>query len=1226
MYKKNSLLVLTSLMALLMSLQVKADKKGKDILNFIPNQNQWDSQVKFKTDLQGGHVYFASNYFRFAFYDTRDIEEVHHRKHENYQSAYNTPIHCYAYDLAFVGANASPTIESHNKKVFYQNYFIGNDSKKWAGNVPVYGYMQYKNMYPGIDVKTYSEETSFKYDIIVHPGASVKNIVMQYKGVQPTLLANGNIQLPLGFNTLEETAPYTYQLVDGNRVTVKSKFVLSSSGALTFEFPDGYDKSKDLIIDPTLVFATYSGSTGMTFGFSATYDLSGSLYAGGECFAVGWPSTLGAFQFSYGGGVDAGINKYTPAGNALVYSTYYGGSGSDLPNNMVVNANDELAITGSTSSPNLATTPGCFDNTLGGTDAYVAHFNATGTALIGATYVGGSGTDAQNSFALSPNYGDGNRGEIFFDTNDDICVAVSTSSIDFPVTPGTYQSTSGGQQDGCFFKLNSTCTNMIFSTYIGGTGDDAAFSIAKKSNGNWVLCGGTTSPNFPTTPGSATPALQGGTDGFVLILNNNANSLVASSIIGTTAYDHAFKVQVDPNDSIYVCGQTEGPTFPVSPGVYNVPNSTIYFQKFLPDLSSMVLSTRIGQTTDLIPTAFLKDNCGNLYFSGFQAGAGLAITPNAFQTTQGGFWLAVLSGDFTQLVYATYMGAAGDHVDGGTSRFDPQGIVYQSVCTASPNQYQSPGCWSPTNMVNSWDVASFKFDFEMTEVIAGLTISPNDSGCVPHTVVFTNTSQSGLNYAWDFGDGNTSNLAAPTHTFTTAGYFTVRMIASNPNSCVPADTAYVNIRVIPDVDASFTSDIRLGCVDDTVQFTLNTINQPNNVLFSWNFGDGTGSSLPNPSHVYVTQGIYTITCIASNGWCQDTIQQVIDLNHPIIASFLAQGNLNPDPPRTDSTCLGFPIITNATTSQPASPFLNYVWNWGDGTPDENLGTSPLASHQYQQPGVYTILLTVTDTLGCQDTMARTVFVDSPPFVDFSVSDDNICLGDPVFFKDTMSPYTLWFEWDFGDGKTLKDVHNPVYTWSDPSSAPGYNVVLSGHYRVCPSMRDSIWITVNSYPSVNLGPDTAICPGLTGSILLYNLNNQGSINQWSTGESASSITVTQPGHYWLRASNGECATVDTIWIKRDCYLNIPNSFSPTGDGLNEYFLPREILSSGLKSFKMNIYNRWGENIFFTDKIDGRGWDGKYNGKLQPIGSYVYVIEAVFDNNMRKTFKGNVTLIR
>jgi gliding motility-associated-like protein len=132
--------------------------------------------------------------------------------------------------------------------------------------------------------------------------------------------------------------------------------------------------------------------------------------------------------------------------------------------------------------------------------------------------------------------------------------------------------------------------------------------------------------------------------------------------------------------------------------------------------------------------------------------------------------------------------------------------------------------------------------------------------------------------------------------------------------------------------------------------------------------------------------------------------------------------------------------------------------------------------------------------------------------------------------------------------------------------------------------------------------------------------------WSTGETSSSILINQPGYYWVRVNNGECAMTDSIWIKRDCYLNIPNSFSPNGDGLNDYFLPRELLSSGLTSFKMSIYNRWGEQIFTTTAIDGRGWDGKYNNVPQPQGVFVYVIDASFINNVKKTFKGNVTLMR
>jgi hypothetical protein len=206
-----------------------------------------------------------------------------------------------------------------------------------------------------------------------------------------------------------------------------------------------YDKNTDLIIDPILVFSTYSGSSATTYGFSATYDLAGCLYSGGEVFNTGWPVTVGSFQLTFGGSVDAGVNKYDPTGSALLFSTYYGGSSSDTPDNMVVNTNGELAMMGSTSSTNLPTTAGCYDNTLGGnSDVFVMHLNAAGSALLGSTYVGGSGTESQNTGTLSPNYGDSHRGEIFFDINNEMVVASSTTSTDFPTTVGALQATNGG--------------------------------------------------------------------------------------------------------------------------------------------------------------------------------------------------------------------------------------------------------------------------------------------------------------------------------------------------------------------------------------------------------------------------------------------------------------------------------------------------------------------------------------------------------------------------------------------------------------------------------------------------------------------------------------------------------------------------------------------------------------------------------------------------------------
>lgn len=432
----------------------------------------------------------------------------------------------------------------------------------------------------------------------------------------------------------------------------------------------------------------------------------------------------------------------------------------------------------------------------------------------------------------------------------------------------------------------------------------------------------------------------------------------------------------------------------------------------------------------------------------------------------------------------------------------------------------------------------------------------------------------------------------------------------------------INVIVTGNVIADFSSDIHLGCEDDTVHFTnLSTSTAGGTPTYLWNFGDGVQATTTNASHIYANQNVYNVMLIASDNGCIDTMVKTINLLHPIQAGFAATG-----PSKIDSVCLGEAItVTAGPSSQPPIGFITYQWDFGDGSTLTT--TADPSVHTYTNPGTYLITLVVTDTLGCTDTFSHSVFVDNPPYVAFTVSDDDVCVGSPIFFRDTMALYTQHFYWNFGNLPTntiLYDVHNPTFTYSEPGN---YTVTLTGEYLVCNDATVTKNITVNAFPKFNLGPDTMICPGLTGAIELSDPNSTG-INSylWSTGETSSSILVTQPGYYWLKGSNGECTTTDSIWVKRDCYINIPNSFSPNNDGLNDYFLPRELLSSGLGFFRMRIFNRWGEEVFYTTALDGRGWDGKFDGKEQPQGVYVYVIDATFINSIRKTFKGNVTLMR
>jgi gliding motility-associated-like protein len=301
----------------------------------------------------------------------------------------------------------------------------------------------------------------------------------------------------------------------------------------------------------------------------------------------------------------------------------------------------------------------------------------------------------------------------------------------------------------------------------------------------------------------------------------------------------------------------------------------------------------------------------------------------------------------------------------------------------------------------------------------------------------------------------------------------------------------------------------------------------------------------------------------------------------------------------------------------------YDYSWGDGT--HTINNNPFAQHLYTNPGLVPFVLTLTDTLGCQDSVSKMVYVDGIAYGDFSASDSVVCVGEPIFIKDTLSPYTIHFEYDFGDGLILDDVASPLHVYDNENS---YLVTLTTFNLLCPSYSTSHQMVVDGYPIINLGSDTSICPGITGTIVLNNLDNPSEVMTWSTGDVTNSISITNSGYYWAStvSANAQCKTVDSIHITRDCYLNIPNSFSPNDDGLNDYFIPRDLLSSGLLSFRMNIYNRWGENIFTSSSIDGRGWDGKYNQKPQNTGVYVYVMDVQFNNGIRKTFKGNVTLLR
>ena len=787
-------------------------------LDYVENRGQWPAQVRYRAALQGGALFLTDSGFTYTYYDQAAIETALQLPTGQKPGSIAPAIPQHAYRVDFLGA-AHPIIEAPDKQSTYHNYFLGSDSAAWAGGVPLFARVTYRSLYPGTDLQVHGSETATpKYDFILSPGADPAVIRLGFEGVHPVLTAAGDLELRTSVNTVVEKAPYAYQEAGGVRRPVPCRYRVRGD-AVSFDFPQGYDRRLPLVIDPTVVFATYSGSTGSNGESVCTYDATGRMYVATTCFNAGWPATTGAFQTTFEGVWDIGVNVYNPTGTSLLYASYYGGSSEDRPISAVVNAADELFIAGRSFSADAPTMPGCYDATYGGGgDVVLVHFNPGGTALLGATYVGGIGSDGINGNGFTNLVQDGasaNFGEIILEAaSGDVVLVTGTSSPDFPVTAGAFQTTPGGLGDACLLRMNAALTTMVFSTYLGGSDYDWGSGVVQMAAGTLAVCGGTASPNFPTTPGALSGSPAGATDGFAAVLDPGSGALLHATYLGTADHDVARGIQVGTADTLYLMGHTSGVAFPVSAGAYTNPGGNVFLTKLTPTLSANVRSTRIGvggvSGLVITPSAFMRDNCGSLYFCGYEGGwlgmlTTAPLTPGAYQTTPGNFWLAVLSTDMNVLEYATYIGRPTDR-HATAARFDPSGTVYLALnnCNGGTPFATTAGSWSPLKQCSGCDAVAFKMDMGVNSVQAGLSIAPqSDSGCAPYPVQVTNTSTNATSYLWNFGDGSPTSASTtpPLHTYTSPGTYTITLVAYNSAACTPSDTARLTVYVLPDSSA-----------------------------------------------------------------------------------------------------------------------------------------------------------------------------------------------------------------------------------------------------------------------------------------------------------------------------------------------------------------------------------------------------------------------------------------
>jgi gliding motility-associated-like protein len=1204
-------------------------QSGSSSFEFVENKGQWNNTILYKGELPTGAFFLQKAGFTVALHKSSDLSRLldHHGTNQAPRPAKNIDyskdlsgrvtdnaisgagtegiIHSHAYTVEFVGANPNALTIPDKVQDSYNNYIIGNNPAKWVQKAKIFGAVLYQDLYPNIDVRYYSENGSLKYDLIVKPGGDLSKVALKYTGPDKMTIREKNLIIKTSIGEVKELYPYSFQAdnVKGRKI-VDCRYSLA--GNVVRFITGDYDKNTTLIVDPQVIFASFTGSSANQYGFTATPGPDGTLYSGGIVFGSGFPTTAGAYQSQYsnggdGDGTDIGIMKFSANGSRRDYATYIGGQGNDYPHSLFCDPQGNLVVMGRSYSDDYPA-----DRVFGnaqGANIVVTKLNASGTAKIGSLVIGGRQLDGVNigdlqqgkqthgNSSLIRNYGDDSRSEVVLDGGNNIYIAAQTQSdpADFAGVPGFQKIGAAGGQDGLVLKIDPGCTNVIWAKMIGGSKNDGAFVLdIRPTDGNIYVGFNTESTDFPGIAGGIGGSTFGDVDGVVAIVSPGGN-LQQSTYIGTPGPDLIYGLKFDRKGFPYIMGVSRGGNFPViqpqgATEFYSDPGSSQFIAKLQPDLSAYVFSTVFGSGSpkpNMSPVAFLVDRCENMYISGWggwigkqvegrgdpydQVGVkGMPISGDAYKPTTDNkdFYFGVIKKNSSALLYGTFFGqdggAYGEHVDGGTSRYDQQGVIYQAMCANCEGQAKWPvtrGVIGPFNgaLPNGCNLAAVKIAFNFAGVAAGPKAYDGDredsTGCAPFTVTFRDTIGTAKSYIWNFGDGSPEDSTtdvAVVHRFDSVGTYRVRLIALDPESCNERDTAYTTI-IVKQFRANLTWNVRKQEPCEAFNYlfentsTFEGTKGFNDSSFTYDFGDGTRITGGKQAllHPMPGPGVYTVRLILNDSfYCNapDSIEMTLRVNSLVEARFET-------PP---AGCAPYDaVFTNTSLAG-----QNFEWNFGDGQTSND--ASPVFTHTYTDPGTYSIHLIARDSGTCNkiDDTTVTITVSSKPTAEFSTTPVTPVQNQPISFTN-LSTGGVRYKWLFEDGDST--VTNSTNTLTHQYNASGtYNAVL---------------ITYNQYGCT----DTAIHEVIADVLPLY---------------------------------------------------DVPNAFTPGKPGRNSVI---RVQGFGIASMSWKIYNRWGQKVFETNDVS-TGWDGTMKGKLLPMDVYAYTLDVVMTDGTKSRKTGDITLIR
>jgi hypothetical protein len=608
---------------------------------FIPNAGQWSEEVRFALRSGGSSVRVDDHGWWVA-----------GRNSERGQ--------CLRF--VFEGPGIRPrAVPSEVVQQGRVHFLLGRDAEHWTRDLRAAGAVRFAGVAPGVDFVLRGDGEGLAYDLELGPGADLDRVRITCEGARGLrVLEDGALQIETASGPLRQTPPVAWQIArdTGARVPLRARFRLLSAECYGFEAPQR-DPSLATVIDPDLIWSTFVGESGDCRVLSARALPNGRVLVAGATDSFCFPTTPGAFDPFANGSLDGFVSLLEADGSTLVWSTYLGGSGADEIKAMAVDSAGMVTVAGGTASTDFPTTPGAFDpNPNGFLDGFVARISAAGDTLVWSTYLGGSANDRCNAVALGPG---------------GIVAAGGTSlSADFPTTPGAFSPFFNGGQfsgDGFVTQLDPGGSSLVFSTYLGGFGEDGVVGMEVGPSGPTTVLGITSSSNFPTTPGAFASQFSGAFDMFVTRLDTSGGSLAASTYLGGAGNEEAVGLALGAGGDVVVVGSTDAAGYPVTGGSFDLlfaGTSEGVVTRLAADLSSPIFSTYLGGNGDERVTAVVIEPSGTIVVAGSTDSKDFATTPGAYDRTFNeslpplGFddaFVARMQPDGKTLDYSTYFGS-----------------------------------------------------------------------------------------------------------------------------------------------------------------------------------------------------------------------------------------------------------------------------------------------------------------------------------------------------------------------------------------------------------------------------------------------------------------------------------------------------------------------------------------------------------------------------------------